>query len=172
MRQWIVALMILPILAVLAPELPARTNTDWDNVKRLKQGSSVEVLLRDGTYLRGNFDGANDAGLEIAMADRNDPQISITREVQRSSIRRIVQVRIRQLPDSKRWMITGALAGGGAGLIGGAIADGTHGTNYRWLAGGLGGAMAGFFVSFVALAAVGGVEAAKGSRHENVVYFS
>src|SRR5271163_534973 len=156
MRQWIVALMILPILAVLAPELPARTNTDWDNVKRLKQGSSVEVLLRDGTYLRGNFDGANDAGLEIAMADRNDPQISITREVQRSSIRRIVQVRMRQLPDSKRWMITGA------------IADGTHGTNYRWLAGGLGGAMAGFLGSCVVLAAVTGVEGAKGGRRTKV----
>jgi hypothetical protein len=170
MRQWIVALMILPILAVLAPELPARTNTDWDKVKRLRQGSAIEVLLNDGRYLRGNFDGASDAAVEISVADRNDPQVSFTQEVQRGNIRRIVQVRVRQAPDLKRWMITGALAGGGAGLIGGAIADGTHGTNYRWLAGGLGGAMAGFLGSCVVLAAVTGVEGAKGGRHTKVVY--
>ena len=49
-------------------------------------------------------------------------------------------------------------------MIGGAIADGTHGTNYHWLEGGLGGAPAGFFVSCVALAVADGVEATKGSR--------
>jgi|GEM_PF-2590955 hypothetical protein len=170
MRHWIVALMILPILAVLAPELPARTNTDWDNVRRLKQGSAIEVLLNDGRYLRGKFEGASDAAAEIAVADRNDPQVTITQEVQRGNIRRIVQVRVRQTPDLKRWMVTGALAGGGAGLIGGAIADGTHGTNYHWLEGGLGGALAGFFVSCVALAVADGVEATKGSRRTKVIY--
>jgi outer membrane lipoprotein SlyB len=172
MRHWIVVLMVLPILAVLAPELPARTNTDWDNVRRLKQGSEIEVLLHDGTYLHATFYSATDSGLEISVADRRDPQFSFTHEVERSSVRRIVQVRVRQLPEAKRWMTTGALAGGGVGLVGGAIVDGTHGTNYHWLAGGFGGAIAGFFVSCVALAAVAGVESAKGRRRTKIVYDS
>jgi hypothetical protein len=169
MRQWIVALMIFPMLA---PELPARTNTGWDQVKRLKQGSAIELLLRDGTYLHATFYSATDSGLEISVADRSDPQFSFTHDVERTSVRRIVQVRVRQLPEAKRWMITGALAGGGVGLVGGAIADGTHGTNYHWLAGGFGGAIAGFFVSCVALAAVAGVESAKGRRRTKIVYDS
>ena len=128
------------------------------------------MLLNDGRYLRGKFEGASDAAAEMAVADRNDPQVTITQEVQRGNIRRIVQVRVRQTPDLKRWMVTRALAGGGAGLIGGAIADGTHGTNDHWLEGGLGGALAGFFVSCVALAVADGVEATKGSRRTKVVY--
>src|ERR1700691_5211569 len=164
MRHWIVALMILPILAVLAPQLPARTNTDWDNVRRLKQGSAIEVLLNDGRYLRGKFEGASDAAAEIAVADRNDPQATFTQEVQRGNIRRMAQVRVRQAPDLKRWMITGAVGGGLAGLVGGAVADGTHGTNYHWLEGGLGGALAGFFVSGGALAVGDGGGGAKGAR--------
>ena len=176
MRQWIVALMVLPIFAVLAPELSsglaARNTADWDKVRRLKQGSAIEVLLHDGTYLHATFYSATDSGLEISVADRSDPQFSFTHAVERTSVRRIVQVRVRQLPDAKRWMITGALAGGGVGLVGGAIADGTHGTNYHWLAGGFGGAIAGFFVSCVALAAVAGVESAKGRRRTKIVYDS
>src|ERR1700722_11814637 len=89
MRHWIVALMILPIFAVLAPELSsgvaARNTADWDKVKRLKQGSAIEVLLNDGRYLRGNFEGASDAAAEIAVADRNDPQATFTQEVQRAT---------------------------------------------------------------------------------------
>ena len=41
--------------------MAARNNTDWDNVRRLQQGSAIEVLLNDGRYLRGNFEGASDA---------------------------------------------------------------------------------------------------------------
>ena len=67
-------------------------------------------------------------------------------------------------------MITAAVGGGLFGLAEGTIADGLHGTNYHWLAGGLGGAVAGFMVSCVALGAVGGVEAAKGGRRTTVVY--
>jgi hypothetical protein len=170
MRHWIVALMVLPILAVLAPELPARTNTDWDNVRRLKQGSAIEVLLNDGRYLRGSFLGASGLGLEISIVDSHDPQFGFTHDVDRGNIRRIFGVHGRHRPDAKRWMITGAVGGGVAGLVGGAVADGTHGTNYHWLEGGLGGALAGFFVSCVALAVADGVEATKGSRRTTVVY--
>jgi len=172
LRHRVIAFLIL--LPILAPELSsglaARNTTDWEQVKRLKQGSAIEVLLNDGRYLRGSFAGASDVGLEISIADSHDPQLSYTRDLDRISIRRIVRERRRHLPDTKRWMITGAVAGGAIGLAGGAIADGTHGTNYHWLEGGLGGALAGFFVSCVALAVADGVEATKGSRRTKVIY--
>src|SRR5271154_2886771 len=171
MHRLIAVLIMLPILAPeLSSGLAARNTADWDKVKRLKQGSAIELLLHDGTYLHATFYSATDSGLEVSVADRSDPQFSFTHEVERTSVRRIVQVRVRQLPEAKRWMITGALAGGGVGLVGGAIADGTHGTNYHWLEGGLGGALAGFFVSCVALAVADGVEATKGNRRTSVVY--
>jgi hypothetical protein len=78
-------------------------------------------------------------------------------------------VRQLNLSDSKRWMVTGAVAGGRIGLVGGGIADVTHGTNYHWLAGVLGGALAGFFVSCVALAAVSGVDLARARQREKAV---
>lgn len=171
MHRLIAVLIMLPILAPeLSSGLAARNTADWDKVKRLKQGSAIEVLLHDGTYLHATFYSAIDSGLEISVADRSDPQFSFTHEVERSSVRRIVQVRVRQLPDAKRWMITGALAGGGVGLVGGAIADVTHGTNYHWLTGGFGGAIAGLLVSCVAVAAVGGVDMARARQREKVVY--
>ena len=56
------------------------------------------------------------------------------------------------------------------GLVAGGIVDATHGTNYRWAAGGFGGAILGFLVSCVALAATGGVEVARDHRRGKVVY--
>jgi hypothetical protein len=120
--------------------------------------------------LRGSFLGASDLGLEISIVDSHDPQFGFTHDMDRGNTRRIIEVHGRHRPDAKRWMITGAVGGGVAGLVGGAVADGTHGTNYHWLEGGLGGALAGFFVSCVALAVADGVEATKGSRRTRVVY--
>jgi hypothetical protein len=62
------------------------------------------------------------------------------------------------------------VAGAGVGLVAGGVADLTHGTNYRWAAGGFGGAIFGFFVSVAALAATGGVEVARDHRRGKVVY--
>ena len=116
MHRLIAVLIMLPILAPeLSSGLAARNTADWDKVKRLKQGSAIEVLLNDGRYLRGNFEGASDTAAEIAVADRNDPQATFTQKVQRGNIRRMVQVRVRRAPDLKRWMITGAVGGGVAG---------------------------------------------------------
>jgi hypothetical protein len=173
MRRWIVALMILQVLAPeVSSGLAARTNTDWERLRKLKQGSAIGVLLNDGRYLLGNFVSASDAGMEISIVDSRDPQLSFSQDLDRGTIRRVVQVRSRHLPDNKRWMITGALGGGAIGLGSGAIADGIHVTNYHWLAGGFDGAIAGFFVTCLALAAVGGVGVATGSRQTTVVYES
>ena len=171
MHRLIAVLIMLPILAPeLSSGLAARNTADWDKVKRLKQGSAIEVLLNDGRYLRGSFLGASDLGLEISIVDSHDPQFGFTHDVDRGNIRRIIEVHGRHRPDAKRWMITRAVGGGVAGLVGGAVADGTHGTNYHWLEGGLGGALVGFFVSCVALAVADVVAATKGSRRTRLVY--
>jgi len=171
MRRALTVLIVIPLLVVLfVTDLPARNNTDWNNVKRLKRGASVEILLWSGENLRGKIEEVSDAGVQLAMIDRSNPQLGIQYQFERTSIRRIVTVSQLNLPDSKRWIVTGTVAGGGIGLVGGAIADVTHGANYHWLAGGFGGAIAGLLVSCVALAAVGGVDMARTKRREKVVY--
>jgi hypothetical protein len=125
MHRLIVVLILLPVLAPeLSSGLEARNTTDWDQVKRLKPGSAIEVLLNDGRYLRGSFLSASDVGLEISIVDSQDPQFSFTHDLDRTNIRRVVQVHGRHLPDAKRWMITAAVGGGLIGLAGGTIADG------------------------------------------------
>ena len=118
MHRLIAVLIMLPILAPeLSSALAARSSTDWDKVKRLKRGSSIEVLLNDGRYLRGSFLGASDAGLEISIVDSRDPQFSFTHDLDRANIRRLVEVRSRRLPDAKRWMITAAAREGYLGWL-------------------------------------------------------
>ena len=47
MHRLIAVLIMLPILAPeLSSGLAARNTADWDKVKRLKQGSAIEVLLK------------------------------------------------------------------------------------------------------------------------------
>ncbi|HMD37981.1 MAG TPA: hypothetical protein VKH15_01790, partial [Candidatus Acidoferrum sp.] len=62
MRQTLTALLIL---LLLAPELPARTNRGWEDVKKLKPGVSVEVWLWSGEDLWGEIDEVSDTGLRI-----------------------------------------------------------------------------------------------------------
>jgi hypothetical protein len=172
MRRTLTVLIVIPLLVVLfVPDLPARNNTDWNNVKRLKRGASVEILLWSGENLRGKIDEVSDAGVQLTMMiDPGNPQLGIQYQFERTTIRRIVTVRQLDLPDPKRWIVTGTVAGGGIGFVGGAIADVTHGTNYHWLTGGFGGAIAGLLVSCVAVAAVGGVDMARARQREKVVY--
>jgi hypothetical protein len=171
MRRTLTVLIVIPLLMVLfVTDLPARNNTDWNNVKRLKRGAPVEILLWSGENLREKIDEVSDAGVQLAMIDRSNPHLGIQYQFERTSIRRIVTVRQLNLPDSKRWIVTGTVAGGGIGLVGGAIADVTHGTNYHWLTGDFGGAIGGLLISCVALAAVGGVDVARAKQREKVVY--
>jgi hypothetical protein len=171
MRRTLTVLIVIRLLVLLfGTDLPARNNTDWSNVKKLKRGASVEILLWSGENLRGKIDEVRDAGVQLAMIDRSNPQLGLQYQFERTSIRRIATVRQLNLPDSRRWIVTGTLAGGGIGFVGGAIADVTHGTNYHWLTGSFGGAIAGLLVSCVALAAVGGVDMARARQREKVVY--
>jgi hypothetical protein len=151
------------VLLLFMPDLPARNTNDWANVKQLKHGMFVEILLWTGENLRGRLDEVTDDNLNLDILDRNNPQIGLQHELRRASIHRITGVRYLIFPDQNRWMITGAAAGG-------AIVDVTHGTNYHWLAGALGGALAGLFVSRVALGAVGVVDAGRSIHRAKIVY--
>ena len=167
MRQ---ALAVLIAILLLVPKLAAQNNNDWARVKKLKRGTSVEILLWSGGIVRGKIDGVTDASLNLDMIDRGNSQIGLQHELDRAGIHEITTVRHVSLPDSHRWIVTGAVAGAGIGLAGGAIADIRHGGNYHWLEGGFGGAIAGLVISCVAVAAAGGVELAKGSRGTRIVY--
>jgi hypothetical protein len=168
MRRTLAAMLIV---LLFVPGLPARSNHDWENVKKLKSGTSVEVLLSSGETISGEVEGISDAGMQIATVGGNiDPRIGWLRDVDRARIRRIVRIRQTNLPDAKRWMITGAVAGGAIGVTTGAVADVRHGGDYHWAEGALGGAGLGFLVSCAALAAVGAVQLAQLPRHRQVVY--
>jgi hypothetical protein len=167
MRHTLTALLIV---LLLAPELPARSNRDWKNVKELKAATSVEILLWSGENVSGEIDGVNDAGLRLLARDRRNPQASSIRTVDRASIQRILRFRQPYLPDSRRWMVTGAVAGGAVGVTVGAISDIRHGGNYHWFEGALGGAGMGFLVSCAALAAVGVFDVARMPGRRKVVY--
>src|SRR5271156_5504061 len=103
MRRTLAALLIV---LSLAPELPARSNHNWENVKKLKSGTAVEILLWSGEYLHGGIDAVTDTGLQLAPMDRH--QAGLLHEVDRKTIRSIVRFREPYLPDGPRWMITGA----------------------------------------------------------------
>ncbi len=168
MRQ---VLAVMLVVLLVAPELPARTNRDWENVKKLKSGTSVEVLLWRGENISGEVESVSDTGVQIATVGGNiDPRVGWLRDVDRASIRRVVRIQRINFPDSKRWMITGAVAGGAIGVTTGAVEDVQHGNNGRWLLGGLGGAGIGFLVSCGALAAVAVVQVARLPNHRQVVY--
>jgi len=156
------------IVLLLVHELLARGKNNWENVKRLPVGSAVQILLWNGEDLRGRIDNVSDAGLLLAMVERF--QTRRVRQLDRSGIRRIAQFHQPNLPDPKRWMVTGAVAGGAIGLTAGAVADGRHGTNYRWFEGAFGGAGMGFLASTMALVAVGTFDVAKGPHRSKVVY--
>jgi hypothetical protein len=158
------------ILLLLARELPSRSNHNWENVKKLKPGTIVRVLLWSGEEPSGAVDAVSNVGLRVATVGRNGPGVGWLRDIDRTRIRRIVRIRKSNLPDPKRWMVRSAVAGGAIGLTAGAVSDIKHGDNYHWFEGALGGAGLGFFASCAALLAVGTVDLAQGVRGEKVVY--
>jgi hypothetical protein len=167
MRRTLTAVLIV---LLLAGELPARSNHNWENVKKLKPRTTVRVLFWSGEELGGAVDAVSNEGLRLATVGSNGSGVGWLRDIDRTSIRRIVRIRKPNLPDPNRWMIRGAVAGGAIGLTAGAVSDIKRGDNYHWFGGALGGAGLGFFASCAALTAVGAVDLAKAVRGEKVVY--
>jgi hypothetical protein len=168
MRRTLTAVLVV---LMFVPTLPARNNNDWQNAEKLKRGTTVEVLLSSGENIRGEVADVSDTGMQIATEGGNtDPRVGWLRDVDRASVRRIVRIRQSKFPDSRRWMIAGAVAGGAVGVTTGAVQDAEHGNNGRWILGGFAGAVGGFFVACVALAAVATVQVAQRPTHRQVVY--
>src|SRR5260370_42651399 len=59
------------IVLLFARELPARSNHNWENVKKLKPGARVRVLLWSGQELSGAVDAVSAVGLRIATVGGN-----------------------------------------------------------------------------------------------------
>jgi len=167
MRRTLTAVLIV---LLFAREVPARNNHNWENVEKLKHGTTVRVLLWSGEELSGEVDAVSNVGLQLATVGSSGPGVGRLRHIDRTSIRRIVRIRKPNLPDPKRWMIRSAVAGGAIGLTAGAVSDIKHGDNYHRFGGALGGAELGFFASCAALTAVGAVDLAQAVRGEKVVY--
>ena len=132
MRRTLAAVLIV---LLFARELPARSNHNWENIKKLKPGTNVRVLLWSGQELSGAVDAVSAVGLRLATVGSNGPGVGWLRDIDRASIRRIVRIRKPNLPDPKRWMIRSAVAGGAIGLTAGAVSDVKHGDNYHWFGG-------------------------------------
>jgi hypothetical protein len=168
MRRTLIALLIA---LLLVPDLPARGNHDWDNVKKIKPGTTLEIQLKSGDQFYGELDQVSDSGLRIYAADNNSAQTNWQHDLDRKQIRRIVRFRrSSHLPNPTRWMAIGAVAGGAIGVGAGAIGDAKHGNNGRWLVDGFAGALLGFFASCAVLAGVAVVHAAQLPRHTRVIY--
>ncbi len=168
MRRLVATLLTILTILLFAPELLARGNHGWEHVEKLKPGSLVLISLWSGETLSGHVVAVSPTALRLSTSYPVDTGTGPLPEVGRATIRRIVHVRRPKLPDPERWMLTGALVGGGIGLVSGAIDDATHhDSTGHWITGGLGGAGIGFFGSCAALAGVG---TAALFRHNTVVY--
>ena len=156
---------------LLVPTLPARGKRDWENVKKLKAGAAVEVSLWTGESLSGEVEGVSDTGMQIAAVGGNiDPRVGWLRDFDRANIRSVARTREHRLPDSKRWLIAGTLAGGAIGVTQGAVRDAEHGNNGRWIVGGFAGAVLGFVASCAAVGVVGIVDVSRGIHRREIVY--
>jgi hypothetical protein len=158
------------LFAVLlfAPALFARAKQDWEHVEKLKPGTPVLISLWSGETISGRVAAVSPTELQLKTADPEDVGIYQLQEFGHANIRRVVRLRRPNLPNPERWMLTGALIGGGVGLTAGAIHDVTHHDNYNWFTGAFGGAVLGFFGSCAVLAGVGVVELFH--HHNTLVY--
>jgi hypothetical protein len=145
----------------------AKSNHNWDRVEKLKPGTAVLISLWNGRLISGSVEAVGPAALQI---DTADPDLGVGSSVEfaRADIQKIVRTRRRNLPDPERWMLIGALVGGGVGFTAGAIYDATNHENYHWLTGGFGGAVLGFLGSCAILTGVGVVELFH--HHDRLVY--
>jgi hypothetical protein len=150
------AIAVLLLVLLLAPELPARNKSEWEEVEKLKPRTPLVIFLWSGEELHGRLITVSDTGLHLSTPGRISPGAGGVLEVERTSIHRIKRLCEPKLPNPGRWMVTSTLAGGAIGLTAGAISDGTHGVNNGgWIKGGLGGAGIGFFASCAVLAGIG-----------------
>lgn len=126
MRRVVAA--VLAIL-LLCPGLPARDIHKWRNVEKLRRGTTVMVVLWDGSELNGQVQFATDSAVQVAASNTDAYETSSIQTVDRRSIRRVIRVRAAlYVPDQQRWGVIGAVGGGTAGAMSAGISygDGAH----------------------------------------------
>lgn len=160
---------VLLIVLLLVPELPARSNNDWEKVKKLKPGTAVQILLWSGDNLRGRIDSVGDAGLHLTMADGSSSQTSRLSELDRISIRRIARIPPTP-PAGSQALDAHRGRGRRRNWVDGRNGCGPEPRRPLPLARRVGGAGMGFLASCMALAVVGSVEVGRGLRRRKVVY--
>jgi len=162
------ALLVVISLAALSH---ARSAHDWRAVKRLSPDAPIVLLFWSGEQISGRIEAADDSGLRIIPFEWSNRGRSV-RAVERADIRRIWTIHRPRLPDPRRWVIIGTVAGGAIGATTGAVSDARqHTSNARWFTGGLAGAGLGFAASCAAMAGVGLFELGTDVLHpRRVVY--
>ena len=145
----------------------AKNTHDWEQVEKLKPGTTILIALWNGRLIDGSVDAVGPSSLRMNTAD---PEVGVgsLEEFDRVNIRRIVHIRRPGMPEPERWMLIGALAGGAIGLTAGVIDDLSHHENYHWFTGGVGGAGVGFLASCTILAGWGVAELFH--HHRTLVY--
>lgn len=157
---------------VFTAQMAARPAHDWGNVEKLKRGTPILVLLWTGENLSGRIEAVDGTGLRLTPFEWMNGGIGSVRAVERANIERISTIHQHLLPNPRRWMIIGTVAGGAIGATAGAISDANNRySEARWFTGGLAGAGLGFFGSCVALAGVGAFDVGSDIlRPRRVVY--
>jgi len=168
MRRISAILITVLIVLMFSAELLARDKHSWEQVEKLKPGSSVLVALWNGDTLGGRVVGVSSTGLRLSPTYPPSAGSTPAPKIERATVKSVVLLRGPKLPDPGQWMLAGALIGGGVGVTTGAIYDATHhGVNGHWITQGLGGAGMGYLGSCTVLAGVG---IAALIRHNKVVY--
>jgi hypothetical protein len=106
---------ILVAAAVAAPAFAA-DNHEWNNLNRLKPGQRIGVVQKDGKKLEGTFSGVTDADIAITAG----PVVRVTRD-------NVVRV-YRRPRLTRAWHVA---IGAGAGVVLGAVLNGTVGQYFR-----------------------------------------
>lgn len=163
--------MLLAVLLV-SPDLAARDIHDWNNVRKLKHGTTVVVDLTNGDEYWGRIESVQENSLTLAVPDHTVAQASWVHTLDRAAIRQVVRSRGPvYLPDPRRWMIVGAVAGGAAGVTTGAIEDTQKRNQGRWLLGGVFGSMLGAMGGLVTAGCIAVVQLPRGmAQRDKVVY--
>lgn len=140
---------ILLVALLLCPDLPARDLHKWQNVEKLRHGTTVSVVLWNGGEIKGKFEFATDSSVQVAASNVDAYDPSSIQTIDRTSIRRVIRLRAAwYMPNERTWGTVGAVGGAGAGAIAAGVSygDGLHaffgglaGALFGWLAGVLAG---------------------------------
>jgi len=141
-----------PYRLLFAENCP-REASNWENVKKLKPGTNVRVLLWSGQELSGAVDAMSAVGLRLATVGSNGPE-SAGSAISTARASGGLCAFASPTCHIQTRMIRSAVAGGAIGLTAGAVSD-VNTAKLPLVRSALGGADLGFFASCAALTASG-----------------